>query len=186
MAAALLIAATPVLPGDASAAELLPQLSAEIHLRGETSGWFTQCTEQKNTRIGSAGRFTFTPGRQIELNFERPAVYTLIFFSDGTQVKNSGGTEQKTPRYSRIARLIFSVISMQKTVLEKHFNLAITGAMDKFSMALTPKKRMSKIIQSAKILGLDGLVNEFQMTTRDNRAISIRFLSAAPVAAACD
>lgn len=165
----------------------LEQLRDQILRNGTVSGRFVQCTTHGSTHIAGSGKFTFEPGNRVELNFSQPSRYSINFFSDGTQTRTVAGVGQKTPRHSPLGRLIFSIISMQASLLDSRFEISMGGTIDRFIMSLIPKKRLSKIIQSVEITGTTGLVSTVQITTRDNRAISIYLFPAGqPVGATCE
>ncbi len=151
----------------------LSQLRDQVLLHGSSSGWFVQCTIHGSARIAGSGRFIFEPGKRIELNYNQPNRYSLVFFRDGTQTKTVNGIEQKAHRHSPLGSLIFSLMSFQKSLLENHFETTVSGTIDRFSIAFVPKKRMLKILQSVEIMGTNGLVDTVRMLTRDNRIISI-------------
>ncbi len=152
----------------------ISQLRDEIMENGPKSGWFIQCTKHGSANIMGSGRFTFEPEKRIELNFNHPNQYVVNFFNDGTQTKSVNGIEQKSPRHSPLGRLIFSIMSMKKSLLDNHFEINLAGNIDQFRMLLTPRKRMAKIIRVAEIAGTSGLVDTLRITTRDKRTIVIR------------
>ena len=182
------IAALAVLQSIAMAQPLsLAQLRDQILEHRSISGRFVQCTTQGSASIFGSGRFTVEPDNRIELNFDQPNQYSIEFFSDGTQIRTSGGIRQKTPHHSPLGGLMFSIMSMQKSALDRRFEIDLGGTIDQFSMSLIPKKRMSKILRSVEITGVAGLVNTLQITTRDDRVISIYLFPAEqPVGVVCE
>ena len=161
---------------------LLSQLRDQVLMRGLTSGWFIQCTVHGATNITGSGRFSFEPDALVALNFDRPNRYSIEFFSDGTQIKTVAGIRQKTPRRSRLGGLVFSIMNMETSLLDRYFEIGLTGSIDRFSILLIPKKRMMKIIQSIKISGTSGLVDTLQLATRNNRTVSVRLFPTKPPA----
>ncbi len=164
----------------------LAQLRNHLLEHETTSGRFVQCTMHGSASIAGVGRFTFSPGKQIKLNFEQPHKYSVVFFSDGTQIKTINGIEQKVPHYSSVGRLMFSIMNMQKSLLDNRFKIELQGTIDQFNMSLIPRKRKAGIVQAVEIGGVAGLVNAIQVKTRNSRTISIRlFPEGQPVGIAC-
>ena len=181
------MAALAMLQGIAMAQPLLlSQLRDQVVMRGLTSGWFIQCTVHGSTNIIGSGRFSFEPDKLVALNFDRPKRYSIEFFSDGTQLKSVAGIKQKTPRHSPLGGLMFSIINMETSLLEHYFEIDLAGNINRFSILLIPKKRMIRILRSIKISGTSGLVDTIQLTTKNNRVVSVRlFPTKPPTGIAC-
>ena len=164
----------------------LSQLRDRLLEDGPKSGWFVQCTTHGGAVISGSGRFIFEPDKRIELRFERPNRYAIIFFKDGTQSRIVGGVEQKSSRHSPVGSLMFSIMSMQESSLDSRFALNLQGSIEQFSMSLIPKKRISRVVRAVEITGADGLVNTIQIETRNSRAISLHlFPNEQPAGATC-
>lgn len=161
---------------------LLSQLREQVLMRGLTSGWFIQCTVHGTTNIMGSGRFSFEPDKLVALNFDRPNRYSIEFFSDGTQIKTVAGIRQKTPRHSPLGGLMFSIMNMETSLLDRYFEIDLAGSIDRFSILLVAKKRMVKIIQLIKISGTGGLVDTLQLTTGNTRIVSVRLFPTKPPA----
>ncbi len=151
----------------------LVNIQDQIEQRGSVSGQFIQCLKQGNTKILGSGSFTFEPKHRIKLNFEHPDKYTILFSSDGKQIKTVNNIEQKMARYSPVGSLMFSIISMQESRLESRFEVNLFGSMDEFELSLIPKKRMAKLFKSVEISGSLGLINNISINTTDGREYSI-------------
>lgn len=151
----------------------LAQLRAQLLGHAQVNGEFLQCTTHGKSTIRGSGEFLFVPSQRIELKFSQPNKYTMIFFNDGTQSRIAGGIEQKSPRYSPLSRLLFAIMNLQETVLKQRFEVFLQGSIEQFTLVLTPKKRMAKILHSVNIAGTDGLVNRVQIKTQALRTIII-------------
>ena len=165
----------------------LSQLRDQIFSKGTTSGQFLQCTNQGSASIVGSGHFIFEPGKRIELNFEHPNRYTVVFFSNGTQSRTVGGIEQKSPRHSSVGILMFSLMNMRQPFVDSRFETTLNGTLDQFHIGLKPKKRMAKIVQSVEMSGASGSLHKIQIKTGDNRAIAVHlFPTGTPEDATCE
>ncbi|MFC1665882.1 outer membrane lipoprotein carrier protein LolA [Pseudomonadota bacterium] len=154
----------------------LPLLRQQLRNHGKVSGEFLQCVKQGVSTISGRGRFTVQPGKWINLDYELPKPSTLRFFSDGTESRTVDGIEQESPNYSPLSSLIFSIINLDDSVITSRFEIELRGAENEFDLSLTPKGRLKKRLRSVKVTGTDDMINFIQITTEDNRKISI-FLS---------
>lgn len=157
-----------------SETHLLDELQAALTAKKLISGHFLQCTKQEAVIVSAGGRYTLAPDDQLELIFETPQSYSLTYYRDGSYVRKDSFGESK-PRYSSIGHLIFSMISLDKSVLERRFNVDAIGTREDFVIALVPKKRIKKFLQKVLITGADELIRSIEITRSNSRKIKILF-----------
>lgn len=152
---------------------LIEDLHTHILKQDSIVGSFSQCIKQGAARMSASGRYVLDPENQFQMIFEKPDRHTMVFYKDGTYVRKIGGTDHKAPRYSLVGSLIYPVLSMRKARVERRFRIETKGSFEKFSISLTPRKRLKKVLQTIQITGTDGHIETFRITTRDHREISI-------------
>ncbi len=153
---------------------LLVDLRSSLLLKKLVSGHFLQCAQQDGVVVSARGRYLLAPEERLELVFVEPKSYSLIYFSDGSVIKKDDLGEDK-PRYSSLGNLIFSMISFDRSVLDRHFEVQVSGTQENFLVALSPKKRLKKRLQSVSITGVDSLISAINITAIDHREIKIMF-----------
>ena len=155
--------------------DLLDQLRSTILARTEISGNFFQCVKQGSARFISSGHYEIIPDHQLSLNFELPKNNTVIYYSNGTYIDSNLAVKNDSPKFSAITKVIFSMVNLEKSSLERLFDIKVDGSIDRFTIYLTPKRRLGRVLKKVQILGLNKQVQFIHFYTKDNREISMVF-----------
>ena len=157
-----------------SEASLLGELHESLVTNEPRSGYFLQCTKQQSSIVISNGRYVLVPKDRLEFNFLHPKTYTAIYYSDGSYVRRNGLGEGK-PRFSSLGNLIFAMIRMDKPALEKRFSVDASGTTKQFSITMTPKKRIKKLLKNVLIKGENEVIRAIEITGADGREMKLMF-----------
>ncbi len=159
-------------------ASLIDELRDHVLGQDSVTGHFVQCITQGNVKITRIGQYVLTPRVQLEMKFEQPQKYSMVFYSDGTYKKFDSSVEMKSQRYSAISNLIFSIVSMEKAKLENYFEIVTTGSFDSFEVSLIPNDRMKNAVQTVSLSGADGAVKWFSLIVSGGRKIEMNMYRA--------
>lgn len=152
----------------------LEDLRNQLVERGEISGEFAQCVRQKTTNIFGHGNFNFEPDKQLELNFAYPNLDSMnLAYDEGEFRVVINGVRQAPSRISTFRKLIFSIINLHGSVLNRNFEIDLHGTIEKFDATLKPRKRLAKIVNRIELSGTDGLVKTTHIYARDDRVVTI-------------
>lgn len=152
----------------------MAKLREQIVSRGTVSGEFVQCIRQGTTITSGNGSFTYEPDRRIALNFAHPNRYSVELIYKGGQIKTiTNGIEKRPSEQNPLSGLMFSIMNMKASVLDRRFKVDLRGSTDEFSMLLTPKRRLARLLNSVKLAGSGGMLKSIQIRARDKRIITI-------------
>jgi len=136
----------------------LMQLLAQ-HQRGKATFVETKYIGIIDKRVESSGELAFTPPDKLEKRTLKPKPESLVLEGDRLTIDQPDKRPitvslQEHPEVSAFVDSIRATLAGDRVALEKFYTLELTGSVEKWQLALTPKQaRMISIISRIRIGG---------------------------------